>query len=133
MREKSKSGLKRYLKSRASRMELQHESFNIFLNNVIKLFDGKISLVLFGSRAVEKHLPSSDYDVMLIVPEKPKGEAYWKLLAEARRCKPKTLPLDLLILEPAEIRDQIVAKMLENALVVYDGLKVFRKAKVEQV
>lgn len=126
MRRRLEGGLRAYLRSRARRLEGEEKDFQAFVSRVRRLFKGEVSIALFGSRALGNPLPYSDYDVALVIPKKPKGEAYWRLLAKVRGCKPRSLPLDLVILQPNELSDPLLAKMLEKALPVYDGLKVFR-------
>ena len=77
------------------------------------------TIVLFGSRARGDHLPYSDYDVALILPGSVDklGEA-----VRARSLKPPELPLDLVILEPGDLDDPIIARMLEGCMVLHDGL-----------
>lgn len=77
------------------------------------------TIVLFGSRARGDHLPYSDYDIALILPGPVDklDEA-----VRARSLKPPELPLDLVILEPVDLEDPLVAKMLKDCILLHDGL-----------
>lgn len=75
------------------------------------------TIVLFGSRARGTHLPSSDFDVAII------SNGYIDPV-EARRLKPRGLPLDLVTLTVDDLNDPIIRSMLSNCVVLRDGLGI---------
>ncbi|MDT7901833.1 MAG: nucleotidyltransferase domain-containing protein [Acidianus sp.] len=93
-----------------------------FVEKVKEKYEGKVTIVLFGSRARGDYWPSSDYDLMIFlerVEDKTK-EAY-----EIYKLK-RGFSADIIVLSKDELKDKIVEKMLEDKIVIYDGLGLFR-------
>ena len=104
---------------------------NVFLERLLevvkKLYNGKVSLILFGSRATKYYSDFSDFDIMVVL-EKVKdalGEAI-KIRRNLRNFKERRYPLDLVIVEIQDLSSPLVKQMLKNHLLLYDGLNVKR-------
>ncbi|BBG22909.1 nucleotidyltransferase domain-containing protein [Sulfuracidifex tepidarius] len=96
--------------------------FEDFIDEIIKHYDGKVSIVLFGSRARGDFWESSDYDIMVFADEvKDSTEEAGKLYSMKRG-----FSADILVLSVDKLEDPIIKKMLEHKKVLYDGLKIFK-------
>ncbi len=96
--------------------------FEDFINEIIKYYNGKVSIVLFGSRARGDFWESSDYDIMIFVNAvKDSTEEAGKLYSMK-----KGFSADILVLSADKLEDPIIRKMLEYKKVLYDGLKIFK-------
>ena len=95
--------------------------FEEFIKKVIDHYKGKVTIVLFGSRARGDYWESSDYDIMVFLDkvEDQIGEAV-KLYSMKRG-----FSADILVLSADKVKDPIVMKMLEHKKVIYDGLNLF--------
>lgn len=93
-----------------------------FVEKVKEKYAGKVTIVLFGSRARGDYWPSSDYDFMVFLErvEDKIEEAY-----EIYRLK-RGFSADIIVLSKDELKDRIIEKMLEDKIVIYDGLGLFR-------
>ncbi|QIW23611.1 nucleotidyltransferase domain-containing protein [Sulfolobus sp. S-194] len=96
-------------------------SFDEFIKRVIEYYNGKVSIVLFGSRARGDYWESSDYDIVVFLESvrDPIDEAV-KLYSMK-----KGFPADIVVLNIDKLKDPIIMKMLEHKKVIYDGLKLF--------
>ncbi len=94
------------------------EAFREYIERLREAYP-RSTIILFGSRARGDHLPYSDYDVALILPG-PVDKL--EEAVRARSLKPRELPLDLLVLEPGDLDDPLVARMLEGCIILHDGL-----------
>ena len=99
--------------------------FEDYTRTLIGLFNGEVTLVLFGSRAEGAHRESSDFDLAVILPLVADP---LELTCELCQLRPRGLPVDLLVLEVSELEDPIVKKMLAKRVVIHDGLKLFKEA-----
>ncbi|BCU71125.1 nucleotidyltransferase domain-containing protein [Stygiolobus caldivivus] len=95
--------------------------FEDFVDKVVKYYTGKVTVVLFGSRARGDHWESSDYDIMVFLErvEDPVGEAT-RLYSMKRG-----FSADILVLSADKVKEPVVVKMLEHKKVIYDGLNIF--------
>ena len=94
------------------------EYLEVFVRRVAERYP-RSTIVLFGSRARGDSLPYSDYDVAVIL--EGVGDRV-RVAEEVARLKPPELPLDLVILEPGDLEDPIIGRMLEGCRTLYDGL-----------
>ncbi|MGC9130860.1 MAG: nucleotidyltransferase domain-containing protein, partial [Pyrobaculum sp.] len=102
------------------------ERFSHCISSIVERYGGRVSVLLFGSRAAGRHGAASDFDIIVVLP---RYEDYLGEAAEIRRmCR--GVPLDLLLYSLGEFAvDGVLAKMLENCLAPYDGLGVCRQAE----
>lgn len=105
----------------AERVKRYPEEFARCTSSIIQRYGGRVTVILFGSRATGRHSASSDYDIMVIVP----GYAdYFDEVAQIRRlCR--GVPVDIVLFALDEfVVDGVVAKMLENCVTIHDGLSL---------
>ncbi|GAB6945429.1 nucleotidyltransferase domain-containing protein [Vulcanisaeta sp. JCM 14467] len=79
------------------------------------------TIVLFGSRARGDYLPSSDYDVAVVLRQVVNVHDE---VSRLRSLKPEGLFLDLLVLSIDEVGDPVVKEMLRGCRLLYDGLGI---------
>ncbi len=94
--------------------------FRGFINKLIVEFGEKISIVLFGSRGRGDNKESSDYDLLIVLKE---GEDKDRL--QILKLKPLSVPMDIIVVNPSELSNPVLKKMLKQSKVLYDGLKCF--------
>jgi len=88
------------------------------------------AVILFGSRARGGYLPYSDFDLAVVLERV--GDPL-ESIRSLRALKPRGLPLDLVVLEPRDLDDPLILKMLERCRILYDGLGVRKKIfKIKQ-
>ncbi len=107
----------------AEKLRSQNQLLEVYVASLSKK-KPRSTIVLFGSRAVEKQLPYSDFDVAVIVEEL--GDALAEV-EELRKLKPKGMSLDLLVISKKELQDPLIREMLRNAKILYDGLGIAEK------
>ena len=97
--------------------------FERFVERVVRHYNGRVSVVLFGSRARGDSWPSSDYDV-LVVLEKVEDEA-----EEASKLysMKRGFSADIIVVTPDKLQLGDVKDMLKHRKVLYDGLGLFEK------
>jgi predicted nucleotidyltransferase len=97
--------------------------FEEFINKIISYYNGKVSIVLFGSRARGDFWPSSDYDIIVIL-EKVDDE-----IEEASKLysMKRGFLADIIVITPDKLNNKIIETMLKYKKVLYDGLGVFKK------
>ncbi|MEJ2772234.1 nucleotidyltransferase domain-containing protein [Stygiolobus sp. CP850M] len=100
--------------------------FEQFVERVVRYYNGKVSIVLFGSRARGDFWPSSDYDV-LIVLDKVNDE-----IEEASKLytMKRGFSADIIVVTPDKLELGDVKEMLKHKKVLYDGLGVFKTEEV---
>ena len=112
----------------AKRVEEYEKRFKEFVEKVAAHFGGRVSVILFGSRAAGTHSPSSDFDVIVVLE---KVEDYFETAAEILKLG-RGLPIDLLLFDVEEFRAEGVLKdMLRKAKCLYDGLGICRAAGLD--
>ncbi len=99
-------------------MRPSDEDLMLFVERVRERYPHS-TILLFGSRARGDNLPYSDYDVAVILE---RVEDRLREAEELAKLKPSRLPLDLVVLEPGDLQDPLIAKMLTPCKVLYDGL-----------
>ena len=120
----SSSGLRRLLRGEADRLRRQPLLFREFVEG-LKRQRPRSTILLFGSRARGEARAASDYDVAIILPNPdPLEDAVW-----ARRVRPKGLRVDIVVLDVRQLEDPVYAQMLDGAVVLHDGLNIFRGAR----
>jgi len=71
-----------------------------------------VEAYLVGSRARGDHLPYSDYDIVVVVPDHvDKLEAAYRL----RRIRKKSFPLDLIVLHTSETTEKLYTEMMRDS------------------
>jgi len=103
----SSSGLRRLLRREADRLRRQPP---------------RSTILLFGSRARREARAASDYDVAIILPNPDPLEE----VIRARRARPRGLRVDVVVLGIRQLGDPVYAQMLDGAVVLHDGLNLFR-------
>ncbi|MEM3834614.1 nucleotidyltransferase domain-containing protein [Pyrobaculum sp.] len=105
----------------AERVRRYPEEFARCVSSIIQRYEGKVTVILFGSRAAGRHSASSDYDIMVVVPS---YADYFDEAAQIRRlCR--GVPVDVVLFTKDEfVLDGIVAKMLESCVTIHDGLSL---------
>ena len=111
--------------TRYAKVKSYKRLFKDYTRTLVRLFNGEVTLVLFGSRAEGVHRESSDFDLAVILPLVTDP---LELTCKLYQLRPRGLPIDLLVLDVSELEDPIVKKMLTKSIVIYDGLKLFEKA-----
>jgi len=116
--------LRRLLRGEADRLRRQPLLFREFVEG-LKRQRPRSTILLFGSRARGEARAASDYDVAIILPNPdPLEDAVW-----ARRVRPKGLRVDIVVLDVRQLEDPVYAQMLDGAVVLHDGLNIFRGAR----
>ncbi len=119
--------MRRYLLGRRRSLEERPRLFHEFVERLVEAFGGRVAIIVFGGRArigLEVVEPR-DYDVLVVVgDEVDPGEAE----EVVSRVRPRGLPLDVIVVRREELErpSPILARMLRDRVVVYDGLGVFR-------
>ena len=93
--------------------------FKLYIENIISFFNGKVTLILFGSRARGDNMLSSDYDLAVVVE---KCNDVLELTEKLLKMKPHGLPVDIAVFSVDELRDPLVTKMLTPCRILYNGL-----------
>ena len=99
------------------------ELFQKFVERIIKEYKGKVSILLFGSRARGDNRMSSDFDVLIILERGDLMNHYLRIL----KLKPLELPVDLVIIYPSDLKKPIIRKMIQESKIIYDGLKILNQ------
>ncbi|RUM48124.1 MAG: hypothetical protein DSY37_00500 [Hyperthermus sp.] len=81
------------------------------------------TLILFGPRARGENLPYSDWDIAVIVECRSPIDKL-RISEEMYRLKPPAMPLDPIIICRSELNDPLVARMLEESKILYNGLNI---------
>ncbi|GEM_PF-344679 len=123
MRGGSSSGLRsKLLRSSTNKVKARPKLLQEFVERISERHPDS-TVILFGSRALGRHLPYSDYDVAVVLRE---VDDRFTAIEELRRLKPRGLPLDLVVFQVDELSDPLTSKMLEGCKVLYDGLKALQ-------
>ncbi len=96
--------------------------FNNFVKRVVERYGGRVTIVLFGSRARGDYWPSSDYDVMIFL-EDVRDEALEA--TEILQLRESPFPMDVLVKKKDDVANPLVSEMLKHKRVIYDGLGLF--------
>lgn len=96
--------------------------FDDFVRSIIELYQGKVTIVLFGSRARGNYWPSSDYDLMIFLEDVKDETLEATRILQLRKEK---FPVDVVVKRPSDLKDPITQEMLKYRKVLYDGLKLF--------
>ena len=120
----SSSGLRRLLRREADRLRRQPLLFREFVER-LRRQRPRSTILLFGSRARGEARAASDYDVAIILPNPDPLEE----VIRARRARPRGLRVDVVVLGVRQLEDPVYAQMLDGAVVLHDGLNLFRGAR----
>ncbi len=107
-----------FVRKMLARVSSYEREFTEFLEAIKSAFL-RSSVFLFGSRASGKHRPSSDFDLVVVL-EGQFDEA--EMAAELMKLKPSGLPVDLVVINKADLSREEVQLLLRNSILVYDGL-----------
>jgi Nucleotidyltransferase domain. len=100
--------------------------FERFVERVVRHYNGRVSVVLFGSRARGDHWPSSDYDVLVVLERvEDEAEEASKLYSMKRG-----FSADIIVVTPDKLQLGDVKEMLKHRKVFYDGLGLFGTEEV---
>ncbi len=93
---------------------------------MVRHYNGRVSVVLFGSRARGDHWPSSDYDVLVVLERvDDEAEEASKLYSMKRG-----FSADIIVVTPDKLQLGDVKEMLKHRKVLYDGLGLFGTEEV---
>ncbi|MGC8543794.1 MAG: nucleotidyltransferase domain-containing protein [Vulcanisaeta sp.] len=123
MRGDSLNSLSRLLRTLARYVEDGDKALREYVNRLVREVP-ESTIVLFGSRARGDYLPSSDYDVAVILRQV--SDVHSELL-RLRSLKPEGLFLDLTILSIDDLDDPVIREMLRGCRLLYDGLGINNK------
>ncbi|MGQ4891259.1 MAG: nucleotidyltransferase domain-containing protein [Candidatus Njordarchaeia archaeon] len=101
-----------------------------FLRGLIEVirerYQGKVSIILFGSRARGTSSDRGDFDIMVVLEKMrdPVNEA-----VEIRKRIPLRgrFPLDLVFVEVKDLKSKLIKQMLKDKKVLFDGLNLMRE------
>jgi len=116
--------LRRLLRREADRLRRQPLLFREFVDR-LRRQRPRSTILLFGSRARGEARAASDYDVAIILPNPDPVEE----VIRARRARPRGLRVDVVVLGVRQLEDPVYAQMLDGAVVLHDGLNLFRGAR----
>jgi len=101
------------------RVEHWGDEFSRFIKRVVDAYGGRVTLVLFGSRARGDHDPASDYDVIVVIED---YDDYFEEVAKIRRMG-RGIPIDLVLFRRGElVLDGVLSNMLRGCVTLFDGL-----------
>ena len=126
----SSNGLRKKLLRKAYRDKTLEEKR---LSEFVKRISARIpdsTIVLFGSRARGESLPYSDYDIAVIVR---RLEDRISETEQIMRLKPRSISVDLILLEQGDLEDPLIRKMLEGSKILYDKLGLKEKIEKEKL
>ncbi|MDK2384689.1 MAG: nucleotidyltransferase domain-containing protein [Candidatus Korarchaeota archaeon] len=109
------------IRRRREEVSSYEKLFNKFIEALKRRYPS-CTIILFGSRAAERHRSSSDFDV-IVVMEGDFDEV--EVAAEISRLRPRGIPVDLLVINKDSLGRKDVKILLEHSKVIYDGLGVF--------
>jgi len=100
-----------FYKVMAERVRGWSEAFEEYTKNLCRE-SIVVEAYLVGSRARGDHLPYSDYDIVVVVPDHvDKLEAAYRL----RRIRKKSFPLDLIVLHISEKTEKLYTEMMRDS------------------
>ena len=109
------------MRGEADRLRRQPLLFREFVER-LRRQRPRSTILLFGSRARGEARAASDYDVAIILPNPDPVEE----VIRARRARPRGLRVDVVVLGVRQLGDPVYAQMLDGAVVLHDGLNLFR-------
>ncbi len=112
------------MRREADRLRRQPLLFREFVDR-LRRQRPRSTILLFGSRARGEARAASDYDVAIILPNPDPVEE----VIRARRARPRGLRVDVVVLGVRQLEDPVYAQMLDGAVVLHDGLNLFRGAR----
>ena len=124
--------LKKWVKERIKRDRESSKNFKEFIEYVVNRFEGRVSIILFGSRAKKEHLLSSDYDVMIIA-NKYRNDNMFERIVDLRIEFGKNLKIHLFPLTKDEFFKSyeegsiIVIEAIMDGTILFDGLNISEK------
>ncbi|HEW93996.1 hypothetical protein DRN84_01870 [Candidatus Geothermarchaeota archaeon] len=124
--------LRRWVRERVKRARESNEKFYRFIEGLKRLFNDKVSIILFGSRARGDYHTGSDYDILLIADEYPSNNIFERISHIRSRINiiiniqmiPLTMDEMIQSLEEGSI---IVREAIANGVLIYDGLSISQK------
>lgn len=117
MQRGSSPGLRKLLRSLAKKKAKSEELLREYVHRLASAYPHAM-VVLFGSRARGDHLPYSDYDIALVLPDEECQDRLEETL-RARRLKPRGISVDLVIICDSELEDPLIKQMLSSSKVLY--------------
>lgn len=107
------------------------KNFRFFVEEVKKGFNGKVTLILFGSRAKKNYAPWSDFDVLLIQP----NDKCFDRLELLLKFNKKLAPVDLFVYRVDEVfrfmeTSTIILDAVLEGKPIFDGLNLWEKLQL---
>lgn len=99
----------------------RHRLFESYVERIVGFFGGRVTLILFGSRARGDEMLSSDYDLAVVVEGEVDVLGLTEILVKMR---PRGLPVDVVVFQKEELGDPLVTRMLTPCRMLYNGLGI---------
>ncbi len=120
---------KELLKKRLEKEEKGEREFKEAISKLIEVFDGRVTIILYGSRAYGSPMIGSDYDLLIIAEEYPSDNIFERISWLQRNLRAKNITLHLVPLTIEEVigsheNSIILEEALSKGKIVYDGLKL---------
>ncbi len=94
--------------------------FKELVDSIRKLYNDRVTIILFGSRASKTNRESSDFDIFVVLEKISKEDL--KLIYSA---KPDFLPTDIILITPADLKNPVIKSMMKTSEIIFDGLNLF--------
>jgi len=123
---------RKWLKYRLESEKKFKKGFDKFIDKLFAKYRGKFTLILFGSRAVNRHHIWSDFDLLLILEKFDEDNLFRRINKLVNELKPN-FPINLIPLTPDEFKESyrhgsvIIKEALRNGKIIHDGLGLLNK------
>ena len=103
--------LKEFVALMGKRVSEYEKRFKVFIEELCRSGLAE-EMYLIGSRARGDNMPSSDFDVVLIIDD---DRDPVEVAVKARLLRREAFPLDIVVLRRSEVSDRIYSKMLKHS------------------